>query len=65
MDEFDALEHEALFPTHLEQQKLQKDLEKWRGTGLEEDVYREFMNPTTKPKIISGPLYPKEKEPLF
>jgi hypothetical protein len=65
MDEFDALEHEALYPTHIEQQKMQKQLEKWRGTGLEDDVYQEYLNPTKPTKVISGPQYPKEKEPLF
>ena len=39
----------------------EKDLQKWKGTGYEDDIFKEYMNPTTKPKSKKNSK--KEKRP--
>jgi hypothetical protein len=79
LEELDKMQFDAIYRTPAEkesslkrkQEEALKDLDKWKGTGLEQDIFNEYVDPisrkreNTKMKVVSGPQYPQTKEPLF
>ena len=44
---------------------IDEQLSKWKGTGLEDEIYNEYMDPMTRKRNTNQDKNIKKKEPLF